>query len=34
MKYGLIGERLEHSFSPAIHSMLGNDDYELKSLYL
>ena len=32
MKYGLIGERLGHSFSPAIHSMLGNDDYELKSL--
>ena len=32
MKYGLIGERLGHSFSPAIHSMLGNDDYDLTSL--
>ncbi|MEE0776395.1 MAG: shikimate dehydrogenase, partial [Bacillota bacterium] len=32
MKYGLIGEKLGHSFSPAIHKMFGNNDYELKSL--
>lgn len=28
MKYGLIGEKLSHSFSPQIHAMLGNNDYE------
>ncbi len=29
MKYGLIGERLEHSFSKDIHGMLSGDPYEL-----
>lgn len=29
MEYGLIGEKLSHSFSPLIHSMIGNYDYEL-----
>lgn len=28
-KYGLVGEKLSHSLSPSIHSMLGNGDYEL-----
>lgn len=28
MKYGLIGEKLTHSFSPAIHKLLGNSEYE------
>lgn len=28
-KYGLIGEKLSHSLSPMIHSMLGNDEYSL-----
>lgn len=32
MKYGLLGEKLSHSFSPRIHSMLGNDDYGLFSV--
>ncbi len=27
--YGLLGEHLTHSFSPQIHSELGNDDYRL-----
>lgn len=27
--YGLLGEHLTHSFSPQIHSALGNDDYRL-----
>ena len=29
MKFGLIGEKLSHSFSPEIHRLLGNDDYTL-----
>ena len=29
MKYGLIGERLGHSFSKVIHNHLGNNEYEL-----
>ena len=28
-KYGLIGEKLGHSFSPQIHSLLGNGEYSL-----
>ena len=31
-KYYLIGEHLSHSFSPEIHAMLGNPDYQLKEL--
>lgn len=27
--YGLLGEHLPHSFSPQIHSALGNNDYSL-----
>lgn len=30
--YGLLGARLGHSFSPAIHHMLGNEDYALYEL--
>lgn len=29
MKYGLLGEKLSHSFSPQIHKALGNADYAL-----
>jgi shikimate dehydrogenase len=29
MEYGLIGEKLGHSHSPAIHRMLGDYSYEL-----
>jgi len=29
MKYGLLGEKLSHSFSPRIHSLLGCEDYGL-----
>jgi len=32
MKYGLIGKTLTHSFSPALHAMLGNRDYDLLEL--
>lgn len=32
MRYGLIGEHLGHSFSPEIHGLLGNEDYQLKEL--
>ena len=33
MKYGLIGRKLTHSFSPDIHRMLGKeDDYKLMEL--
>ncbi|MDO4438337.1 MAG: shikimate kinase [Eubacteriales bacterium] len=32
MKYGLIGEKLGHSFSPAIHKILGNNEYELTEI--
>ena len=28
-QYGLIGERLEHSYSPRLHSLLGAYDYQL-----
>ena len=31
-KYGLIGEKLGHSFSPMIHSQFGNTQYALISL--
>ena len=30
--FGLIGEKLIHSFSPEIHSVIGNYPYELKEL--
>ena len=30
--YGLIGRKLGHSYSPAIHSALGNPDYRLYEL--
>lgn len=29
MKYGLLGEKLSHSYSPLIHSMLGDYEYGL-----
>ena len=32
MTYGLIGERLGHSFSPEIHACIGDYSYELKEL--
>ena len=32
MEYGLIGARLGHSFSPAIHQALGGYDYRLTEL--
>lgn len=32
MEYGLIGERLGHSYSPELHRRFGNDRYELKEL--
>ena len=32
MKYGLIGEKLGHSFSPRIHTALGSAPYELREL--
>ncbi len=32
MKYGLIGEKLGHSFSPHIHSKIGDYPYELCEL--
>ena len=32
MKYGLIGEKLTHSFSKEVHSYLCDYDYELKEL--
>ena len=32
MIYGLIGERLGHSFSAEIHARLGKEPYELKEL--
>lgn len=30
MKYGLIGEKLSHSFSKEVHARLGNSDYVLR----
>lgn len=32
MRYGLIGEKLGHSFSKDIHTLLGNGEYELMPL--
>lgn len=32
MKYGLIGEKLGHSFSLQIHEMFGNTEYELREI--
>ncbi len=32
MEYGLIGEKLGHSYSKQIHSCLGGYDYELKEI--
>lgn len=32
MKYGLIGEKLGHSYSCEIHSLIADYDYELKPL--
>ena len=32
MRYGLIGEKLGHSFSKEIHEKLGRYGYELKEL--
>ena len=32
MEYGLIGEKLGHSFSKEIHNSLGNYEYELKEI--
>ena len=32
MKYGLIGERLGHSFSKEIHEQIGGYEYELVEL--
>lgn len=32
MKYGLIGEKLSHSFSPEIHRRIGDYPYDLKEL--
>lgn len=32
MNYGLIGEKLGHSFSADIHALLGDYDYELKEI--
>ena len=29
MEYGLLGEKLGHSFSPQIHALLGCPDYGL-----
>ena len=31
-KFGLIGKRLGHSFSPQIHAMLGDYEYRLYEL--
>lgn len=32
LEFGLLGERLAHSFSPAIHRQLGDYDYQLVEL--
>lgn len=32
MKYGLLGKKLSHSYSPMIHRAIGNDDYHLIEL--
>ena len=31
-RYGLIGEKLGHSFSPMIHKQLADYDYQLYSI--
>ena len=32
LEFGLLGEHLAHSFSPAIHRQLGDYDYQLVEL--
>ena len=32
LEFGLLGEHLGHSFSPAIHRQLGSYDYQLVEL--
>ena len=32
LEFGLLGEHLAHSFSPAIHRQLGGYDYQLVEL--
>ncbi len=32
MRYGLIGERLGHSFSKEVHAMLSDYDYEIREV--
>ena len=32
MKYGLIGEKLRHSFSKEIHEALGGYSYEIREI--
>ena len=32
MEYGLIGKKLEHSFSKEIHNMINSYNYELKEI--
>lgn len=32
MRYGLIGEKLTHSYSKTVHALFGDDSYELVSL--
>lgn len=32
MEYGLIGEKLGHSYSKEIHNLIGNYEYELKEI--
>ena len=32
MEYGLIGEKLGHSFSKTIHEMIADYKYELKEI--
>lgn len=32
MEYGLIGEKLEHSFSKTVHNLIGGYNYELKEI--
>ena len=32
MEYGLIGEKLSHSYSKQIHELLGDYSYEIKNI--